>query len=117
MKPGRICCGFPPKSVEISEIGTLLRRWAEMGHPPKFEFSEAGRLVHSKSSLILAQEDLNLMIKESKFPHIYVKVRLSYNRSETEMRLSFQDRNNSVYPISGFPRCLDDDEVDSMGGE
>lgn len=64
---------------------------------------------------VLTQDDLDAMIQKSEFGSITTVIKLPAGHTDTEISLSFQDQDNCEFLISGFPRCLYDDEERKRG--
>lgn len=97
-------------------LGHLLRKWALPELEPRFEAREPGSSSGSLSvTRILDHQAFHQMIEKSEFPKVFMELKLPYKR-DTVISLGFKDEVNSVYPISGFPRCLHNDGTQEQGG-
>ncbi|KAF9697343.1 hypothetical protein EKO04_005060 [Ascochyta lentis] len=106
---GRMCCRFAEGSLEMQELGKLIRDRSYKGKDPFFLVREKG--VHGKSELCkITPNIIGDMINSGKFTMRRMRVGLSNKLSEVEIYLYLND--DQQHSISGFPRCLFDDEKD-----
>jgi predicted acylesterase/phospholipase RssA len=104
---GRIHCRFADDSLEIQELGMLIRE--RTGHDdrnPLFSIRECGSsrpLIHHE-----VNSDVIYAMTRGKFVIPTLTVQLHNKLSETE--ICFSLKPGHAHPISAFPRCLVDDD-------
>jgi hypothetical protein len=93
----------------MQELGKLIRDRCYQEKDPFFLVRERG--IHGKSTMRKITPDIiGNMINSGKFTLRKMKVELDNKLSEVEIYLYLNDEQS--HPISGFPRCLFDDEKD-----
>ncbi|KAJ4355214.1 hypothetical protein N0V95_003109 [Ascochyta clinopodiicola] len=104
---GRLYCRFADGSLEIQELGKLIRDRCYREKNPFFLVREKG--INGKSDTHSITSDvIGAMINLGKFTMRKMKVELGNKLSEVEIYLYLNDEQRHL--ISGFPRCLFDDE-------
>lgn len=118
---GSILCRFPPGSEEIRALGEAFDRRSRDAynrkeveeHSPYFVIAERKKRKDAQQVKI-GQHIVTKMIANGQFSIGKTNLTLSDRLAESEISLCFSDqpRNNEpvFYPISGFPRCLIEDE-------
>jgi hypothetical protein len=103
---GRIQCRFADQSLEMEELGMLIRERTGHDRNPFFSIQERG----SSRPLIQHEIDSDLIyaMTRGRFVMPPVTVQLHNKLSETEMCFSLKPGHS--HPISAFPRCLVDDD-------
>ncbi len=106
---GRLYCRFPDGSLEMQELGKLIRDRCYKEKDPFFLVRERG--IHGKFAMRNITPDIiGNMINFGKFTMRKMQVELGNKLSEVEIYLYLNDEQQ--HSISGFPRCLFDDEKD-----
>jgi hypothetical protein len=106
MSVGRIHCRFAEGSLELEELGKLIREKAQ--HDRDAYFSVCEYCYQSSTKEYKIDSDFIHNMTRGKFNMPQLQFRIKNKLSETEIRFSLNSRH--TYPISGFPRCLVDDE-------
>ncbi|KAF9892309.1 hypothetical protein FE257_002086 [Aspergillus nanangensis] len=116
---GNILCRFPPGSEQIQYLGENLRLRAKTmfnsgndDHQPYFAIHEKRR-ERDRRIYVIEHSTISAMIHRRPFSLGKIDIRLSGQMAETEIYLCLDgDRTTPTkYPISGFPRCLLEDEL------
>lgn len=106
---GRLYCRFADGSLEMQELGKLIRHQSYQDKNPFFLVREKG--VHGKiESRELSPDIIGSMINHGKFPMRKMSIQLRNKLSDVE--IYFFLNAGQQYSISGFPRCLFNDEND-----
>ncbi|PVI00816.1 hypothetical protein DM02DRAFT_592134 [Periconia macrospinosa] len=106
---GHILCRFSEKSRETKELGRLIKDKGFVERSPFFLICERHSREHAQIRE-LSPEILYKMIYEGKFDMGKINITLENKLSDTEIYLCINE--NESFPISGFPRCLFQDERD-----
>lgn len=103
-------CRFADNSLELRELGLLIREKMSHNEDPFFIIQEHERgssKKHEKKYVLDA--DLIFRMTKGKFNMAPFTISLNNKLSESEISLSI--KNGQAHPISGFPRCLVDDDI------
>ena len=103
-------CRFADHSLELRELGLLIREKMSHNEDPFFLIQEHERgssRKHEKKYPLNA--DLIFQMTKGRFSMSPFTISLNNKLSESEISLSI--KNGQVQPISGFPRCLVDDDI------
>lgn len=93
----------------MQELGKLIRTQSYRDRNPFFLVREKG--IHGKSeSRELSPDIVGSMINQGKFPMRKMNIELRNKLSDVEIYLFLNDVQQ--HSISGFPRCLFNDEND-----
>jgi len=103
--PGRIYCRFAEGSLELQELGKLIREKTNHDREPYFAVRSGSK--KPPETHMLDPAFIHDMTR-GKFAAPLLTIEIENKLSETEMHFSLTPEYN--YPISGFPRCLIDDE-------
>jgi len=115
---GNILCRFPPGSEEIRALGEAFRKRSKdaynsnvSDHSPYFVIAERKKRKDAQQ-LKIGQHIITKMIETAHFSMGKTVLTLSDRIAESEICLCFSDQpqNPVFYPISGFPRCLFEDD-------
>ena len=88
----------------------MLREKSYRGRNPFFSIKESGVRPHAEIQRDIAPDVIGKMIREGRFDFRPVNIELQNQLSETEIKLHLNE--NQAYLISGFPRCLYQDDLD-----
>lgn len=106
---GRILCRFPPDTREVSKLGIFIKDSISMERDPFFLIKEEGCRITDAQVVKISQNLIDHMIRKRQFWLGRVTIQLSNKLAATEIELCFRD--SEVYPISGFPRPLFQDDT------
>ena len=115
---GNIVCRFAPGSEEIRALGEAFRKRSTdaynlnyAAHEPYFMLMERRREKDAQQ-VSIATHTLDKMIRDGHFSMGQITLTLSDRMAESEIMLCFSDQPGrpTYYPISGFPRCLLEEE-------
>lgn len=115
---GNILCRFAPGSKEVRALGEAFRKRSTAAynqglaeHNPYFVIAERRKESEGMKSII-APHVVEKMIQDAHFAVGQINFSLSDRIAETEISLCFADTYAKAifYPISGFPRCLLEEE-------
>lgn len=115
---GKILCRFPPGSKEIQALGRVFRKhstdaynqqFAE--HDPYFVIVES-RKEDEPLKTVIGRPIVETMMRQAQFSVKQVRFRISNPIAETNILLCLADSSfkPTLHPISGFPRCLLEEE-------
>ena len=100
---------------EVAELGKYIKRNANAGHDAHFLIREEGNVNDVPQEVRLDSRIINRMIHHEVFRiDIPVQIRRTNKFSRTEIWLCLT--RDTLYPISGFPRCLHADKP-TLAGE
>lgn len=103
---GRLYCRFADGSSEMQELGKLIRNQSYRDKIPCFRVREG---MHGRfESHELSPDIIGSMISQGKFFMRKMKIQLRNKLSDVEIQLFLNDEQ--LHSISGFPRCLFNDE-------
>ncbi|KAL4750029.1 hypothetical protein BDW72DRAFT_121271 [Aspergillus terricola var. indicus] len=111
---GHIFSRFPPGSSQIHSLGEAFHRRSKNmfnrgsgGHQPYFVVRERRREREGKQ-LVISEDVIQSMIAHGKFSMRKIELRVAERMAETEICLCLDgDRAQpTLYPISGFPKCM-----------
>lgn len=102
---GRIYCRFAENSFELQELGKLIRDKVGANNETPF-FTVHERDVESKLCALDHDNIYEMARGRFKLRSQMIEVRNKLSESE----ISFALDDDQSYPISGFPRCLIDDD-------
>ena len=106
---GRLYCRFADGSLEMQELGKLIRTQSYRDKNPFFLVRERG--MHGKhESRELSPDIVGSMINQGKFPMRKMRIELRNKLSDVEIYLYLNAAQQ--HSISGFPRCLFNDGND-----
>ncbi|KAF3043355.1 hypothetical protein E8E11_008222 [Didymella keratinophila] len=106
---GRLYCRFADGSLEMQELGNVIRNQSYRNKNPFFLVREKG--MHGKTESRERSLDIvGSMINQGKFPIRKMNIQLRNKLSDVEIYLFLNDGQH--HSISGFPRCLFNDEND-----
>ncbi|KAJ4321259.1 hypothetical protein N0V94_002998 [Neodidymelliopsis sp. IMI 364377] len=104
---GRLYCRFADGSLEMQELGKLIRTQSYQDKNPFFLVREKG--MHNKSKQReLSPDIVGSMINQGKFPMRKMNIQLRNKLPDVEIYLFLNDAQH--HSISGFPHCLFNDE-------
>ena len=106
---GRLYCRFADGSLEMQELGRLIRNRSYHEKNPFFLVREKGTNGKVESRDI-TPDIIGKMINHGKFTMRKMTIQLRNKLSDVEIYLFLNDEQQ--HPISGFPRCLFNDEND-----
>ena len=103
---GRLYCRFADGSSEMQELGKLIR---SQSHPYKMPCFRVREGMHARSETHeLSPDIIGSMISQGKFLMRKMKIQLRNKLSDVEIQFFLNDEQ--LHSISGFPRCLFNDE-------
>ena len=103
---GRLYCRFADGSSEMQELGKLIRNRSHRDKIPCFRVREG---MHGRfQSHELSPDIIGSMLSQGKFLMRKIKIPLRNKLSDVEIQLFLNDEQ--LHSISGFPRCLFNDE-------
>ena len=115
---GHIVCRFPPGSEQVRALGEAFRKRStdafnrnHAEHNPYFVIMER-RKEKDAHQVIISTATVDRMMADAHFSIGQITITLSDKIAETEICLCFGDQPSkpTFYPISGFPRCLVEEE-------
>ncbi|THC94944.1 hypothetical protein EYZ11_005583 [Aspergillus tanneri] len=121
---GNILCRFAWGSEQIRRLGESFHQLSKNtfnrgrsgsqtdGHQPFFMIRERRR-ERDEQFIVIEDQTIRSMIRDCQFSMGKIEVRLTQRMAETEIFLCLDGNRNepTYYPISGFPRCLLEEDM------